>query len=119
MKYGPLQKIEINFYKQNKPNLAITKVKKTKNSVLVTVKNKGNIKSNKCILGSRLSGKNKNKYYPKKLIIPSLNSGKSKTIKIPLTPSLIKKHQTMYIKVDYNNKIAETTKSDNQKYISI
>ena len=45
IKYGPLEKIEINFQKQ--PNLAIAKVKKTRNSVLVTVKSKGNERSNK------------------------------------------------------------------------
>lgn len=117
LKYGPLKKIEINFQKQ--PNLAITKVKKTKNSVQVTVKNKGVARSDKCLLGSKLSGTTKSSYYPKKVTIPSLNPGKSKVLKIHLSKSLAKKYKIMYIKADYYDKIFETTKSDDYKYISI
>ncbi|MDR2966725.1 MAG: PKD domain-containing protein [Methanobacteriaceae archaeon] len=105
-----------------KPDLILTKLnyaRKGKNidGFAVTVKNKGTAASKACDVKMWYKD-TKLKKYTKSVKIPALKAGKDTTVLIKFQIPYKYRNYISYVKIDSNNKISESIKSNNQKTLN-
>ena len=104
----------------NKPDLFLTNISYPRNSknnvkgIIATVKNKGGISSKACHITAAYKDK-RLKQYTKTTKIPVLKPGRSTRIVINFQIPHKYKNYVKYIRVDSNNRISESIKSNNIK----